>query len=54
MTMNLFQSVLHDFNNTISLKETEESEEKIIFDIAYSALQTSKNFFTPSKLFKVS
>ncbi len=34
------QSVLHNFNNTPSLEEIEEPEEKISFDIAYAASQS--------------
>ncbi len=37
--------MLHDFNNTPSLEEMEELQEKIPFDTAYSALQTSLHFF---------
>ncbi len=36
--------MLHDFNNTPSLEEIEEPEEKIFFDTAYSALRPSLSF----------
>ncbi len=37
----IVQSVLHDFNNTPSLQETEELEENISLNRDYSALQIS-------------
>ncbi len=40
----IVQFVLHDFNDTPSLEEIKEREEKISFDIAYSVLQTSFKF----------
>ncbi len=40
----MVQAVLHDFNNTPSLEEIEELEEKISFNTAYSELQTNLSF----------
>ncbi len=39
----IVQSVLHDFNNTPSLKEIEKPEEKFFYSV-FSASQTSISF----------